>query len=163
MSKVQDAIDHMYLNPGTTQYAASKKFMIGQSAISVALQRHNSDVAAFESVGVDKLNAIDAWFGGNPQASLSGAATKFGLTANTLRAAYRGQEVLARRKRLAAGVKKDNTQQPTDHAAIVYAAGHREGYNEAVEAAALVARALGGEHGEHVYSAIWGMLRSPFV
>lgn len=154
MSKVQDAIDHMYLNPGTTQYAASKKFMIGQSAISVALQRHNSDVAAFESVGVDKLNAIDAWFGGNPQASLGGAATKFGLTANTLRAAYRGQEVLARRKRLAAPI-------PTAVVATIvdrYEEGKLLGRQSMREEAAMLAETVGGEYGVHVAAAIRGLV-----
>lgn len=140
MSKLQKAIDYYYANPHKSKNAAATACGVASSNLFVALQRHDNDVRVFESVGVDKLNAIDAWFGGNPQSNLDGAAKHFGITASTLRAAYRGQEVLARRKRLAAnGV-------PIDPVA------------EMREKCAMLAESIGGDYGVHVAAAIRGLV-----
>src|SRR5574340_189546 len=140
MSKVQDALDWIYSNPDRSQYAAAKKFGIGQSAISVALNNHNNDVAIYESVGPDKLNSIDAWASAHPEATVNSAAKQFNISPNTLRAAYRGQDVSARRKRLSIG------QRTADPVA------------EMREKCAALVEAAGGEHRAHVAAAIRGLV-----
>jgi len=140
MSKVQEAIDWIYSNTGVSQYAAAKKFSIAQSAISVALNKHESDAAVYESLGAGMLNAVDAWLGGHPQATQKETAKQFSLPPNTLRAAYRGRDVVARRLRLA-----------KEGAAVDPVAEMRE-------KCAMLAEAIGGEHGVHIAAAIRGIL-----
>lgn len=136
MSKLQKAVDHFYANPGCSKNSAAKKFDVAGANLYVALQKHDADVQIFNSVGVDRLNAIDAWFGGNPMATVNTAARQFNIPANTLRAAYRGRDVVARRLRLA------------KEGAPVYSVA------EMREKCAMLAEAMGGEQGVHIAAAI---------
>lgn len=136
MSKLQEAIDYFYAHPGCSKNSAATQCGVAASNLFVALQKHDADVAVFDSVGVDRLNAIDAWFGGNPMATVNTAAKQFNIDANTLRAAYRGQAVVARRLRLA------------KEGAPVYSVA------EMREKCAMLAEAIGGEHGAHIAAAI---------
>src|SRR5574340_1052032 len=139
MSKLQKAIDYFYANPGCSKNYAAKHCGVASPNLFVALQKHDADVAVFESGGVDRLNAIDAWLGGNPYASIGFAAAKFGMAANTLRAAYRGRDIVARRLHLANGARR------ADPVA------------EMREKCAALVEAAGGEHSAHVAAAIRGL------
>lgn len=136
MSKLQQAVDYFYANPGCSKHFAAVKFDVASSNIYVALKKHDDDIAIYSSVGDDRLNAVNAWFGGNPGATIDAAAKQFGLPVNTLRAAYRGQAIVARRARLASGrVGADPVL-------------------EMREKCAKIAESIGGEHGAAIAEAI---------
>lgn len=139
MSKTQDAIDYMTRNPGTTQYAAAKKFNIGQSAVSVTLAKNEIDVCVFQSVGADTLDKVSAKFISNPGMSSASVAKFFDLSPNTLRAAYRGREILARRAMLAQDIKIDD---------------HTEGKYSMREQCAKMVEMVGGEHAASIALAV---------
>lgn len=138
MSKVQDAIDWMHSGVGRSQYAASKQFGIGQSAISVTLARQNSDVSVYAEVGDMVLNKIDAWFVANPGARPATAAKHFGIPESTLRAAYRGQAVTIRR----AALRQDRVSERSPD------------WYAGMEQAASIAEMVGGEYGASIAAAI---------
>lgn len=139
MSQLQKAVDYFYANPNMSKNSVATKFNVGNGNFYTVLKKHDSEVAIFNNIGVGKLNQIDAWFGGNPCATLNTAAFKFGIPINTLRAAYRGQEIAARRIRLANG-----------HVEPEHSADYRAG----MEQAAKIAEMVGGEHGAAVATAI---------
>lgn len=136
MSKLQKSIDYFYSHPGCSKNAAAKQFAVAPPNLIVALQKHDRDVTVFEAVGTGKLNAIDAWLGGNPGATAADVSKQFGIPANTLRAAYRGQAISARRARLVSGyVEADPVA-------------------EMREKCARIAETVGGEHGAAIAAAI---------
>lgn len=143
MSQLQKAVDYFYANPHMNRHSVSRKFKVGAGNLYTAVKKHDEDVAIFNEIGVDKMNAIDAWFCGNPGVTLATAAYKIGISANTLRAAYRGQEIAARRIRLANG-----------HVEPEHSADYRSGYSAGMEQAAKIAEMVGGEHGAAVATAI---------
>ena len=148
MSQLQKAVNYFYANPNMSKNAVATKFNVGNGNFYTVLKKHDSEVAIFNEIGVGKLNQIDAWFGGNPGATLDGAAYKFGIYPGTLRAAYRGQEIAARRLRLLM-----NGYVEPEHSAD-YRSGHSSGYGEGMEQAAKIAEMVGGEHGAAVATAI---------
>lgn len=109
MSKVQDAIDWILSGDGRSQYEASKKFDVGQSAISVAMKKHRADLAAYELVGAEKMRAVELFLIENPGASRATVAESYGVPLDTLRAAVRGSAVAARMRTLRAGIKRPMT------------------------------------------------------
>ena len=139
MSQLQKAVDYFYANPHMSRNSVSQKFKVGNGNLYTVVKKHDGEVAIFNEIGVGKLNVIDAWFGGNPGANIDKAAFKFGIPPNTLRAAYRGQEIAARRIRLANG-----------HVEPEHSADYRAG----MEQAAKIAEMVGGEHGAAVATAI---------
>ena len=143
MSQLQKAVDYFYANPNMSKNSVATKFNVGNGNFYTVLKKHDSEVSIFNEIGVGKLNQIDAWFGGNPGATLNTVAFKFGIPINTLRAAYRGQEIAARRTRLANG-----------HVEPEHSADCRSGYSAGMEQAAKIAEMVGGEHGAAVATAI---------
>lgn len=140
MSKLQKALDYFYSHTGCSKNEAATACGVAWPNLHTALRKHDADVAVFESVGVDRLNAIDAWFGGNPYSTINAAAAKFGISANILRSAYRGQEIAARRLYLANGFVIPNP------------------VAEMREKCAMLAEAIGGADGVHIAAAIRGLV-----
>lgn len=136
MSQLQKAVDYFYANPKCSRNSVALKFGVGSGNLYNALKKQDADVAAYEAFGDAKLNAIDAWFGGNPGAGVNEAAVKFNISPADLRSAYRGQATVLRRFKLASG------QMLADPVADMR------------EKCARIAETTGGEHGAAIAAAI---------
>lgn len=136
MSQLQKAVDYFYANPKSSKNSIALKFKVGSGNLYTALKKQDIDVAVYTQIGEATLTGIDAWFSGNPGVGINDAAFKFGIAPGTLRSAYRGQEIAARRARLASGqVESDPV-------------------TEMREKCAKIAEQIGGEYGASVAAAI---------
>jgi transposase-like protein len=136
MSQLQKAVDYYYANPKNSRNSVASKFGVGNGNLYIALKKHDLDIAEYNAIGDAKLNSIDAWLSGNPGAGIKDAASVFGILPSTLRSAYRGQKIAARRARLANGfVEADPVA-------------------EMREKCAMIAETVGGEHGAAIAASI---------